>query len=397
MNRFRSTTVALLAGAALLAGCGSEPAVVTPAAAGNGTATCTAPAGPVAIAMSGRANSPAPTLPPIAGAVLAAALGRVDVGGTGSMITLVNVDGRPESVGAAAFKPSGKESIALERSRGQFEDSFATAASQVRAQVPEVNGLAALGVASDAAGEGGTVVFADSGLQTMAPLDYRTPGLLDADPAEVVAFLERTEAIPDLTGRTVFLVGIGDTAAPQAPLDVARAERLEAVWEQIALAGDAACVAVVGDPRGGDAPADVPPVSLVDVPPPPGPTGLASAVLPDDGTVGFVAGRAELRNHAAAALVLQPLADALIAAPTQRIRLTGTTARHGDLDGQIDLAGRRAETIKAIVVDLGAAPDQIETVGLGSEFPQYINDQGPGGTLLPGPAAQNRSVRIDPI
>jgi len=33
---------------------------------------------------------------------------------------------------------------------------------------------------------------------------------------------------------------------------------------------------------------------------------------------------------------------------------------------------------------------------VGSEFPEYVNDQGSDGSLLPGPAAANRTVRIDP-
>lgn len=404
-RRYRRAVATLLAGAALLTGCGStEPAAdVTPAVGGAAAASgCPATGGPIAIAMSGRANSPAPVLPPIAEQIVDVAVGGVEIGGVGPIVTLIGIDGQPESLGSAAFEPTGENDIALEGNRTEFLDSFRAAATSLRATTAEVDALAALDAAGRAAGDAdtpGTVVFADSGLQTVAPLNFREPGMLDADPAEVVEFLDRTGAIPNLTGRIVFLVGIGDTAAPQAPLDVARRERVAVLWEQIAQAGGAACVDVIATPRGGDAPPDVPPVSLVSVPPPPvlDPSALGPAVLPDDQTVGFVGGRAELRNPEAAAVVLQPLADALRAQPDRRIRLTGTTARHGDLAGQIDLAERRAEAIKAVLVGLGASPDQIQTRGLGSEFPEYLDDQGPGGALLPGPAAANRSVRIEPV
>jgi hypothetical protein len=34
--------------------------------------------------------------------------------------------------------------------------------------------------------------------------------------------------------------------------------------------------------------------------------------------------------------------------------------------------------------------------GLGSYFPEYVSDKGPGDALLPVPAQTNRTVRIEP-
>ena len=44
---------------------------------------------------------------------------------------------------------------------------------------------------------------------------------------------------------------------------------------------------------------------------------------------------------------------------------------------------------------MGLPRSQIgQLIGLGSHFPGYVPDIGPGGVLLPGPAAENRQVII---
>ena len=396
--------VAVLAVAcSLVAGCGAGPEATGVGAAGGGgsSISCPVPDGPIAVAVSGRANSPAPSLPPVAEQIVSNAVERVPIGGVGPRLTLVGIDGRPEPLGSTAFSPRSKNDIAAGRERRAFLDRFRQLVAAVRAKAPEVDDLAALDVAARAARDGapaGTVVFVDSGLQTVDPLDFRQPGLLDADPVEVVDFLERTGAVPDLSGLTVIFVGIGDTAPPQKGLDVARRERLVALWSEIAKAGGAACVHVDSAPRGGGAPTGVPRVGTVPVPPPPVAdfTALGPTILPDDGTVGFVPGRAVLRDPRAAAEVLRPFGDWLLDDRDRRVELTGTTARFGELGSQIELATLRAEAIKQVLVDQGVDPAQITTRGVGSEFPEYVNDQGSDGSLLPGPAAANRTVRIDP-
>ena len=384
----------------LLAGCGSGPEATGAGAGGGGSSiSCPVPDGPIAVAVSGRANNPAPVLAPVAEQIVRESVERVPVDGVGPRLTLVGIDGRPEPR-SAAFSPRSQNDIAIGRERRTFLDSFRQSVSTVRAKAPEVDDLAALDVAARAARSGesaGTVVFIDSGLQTVDPLDFRQPGVLDADPVEVVAFLERTGAIPDLNGLTVIFVGLGDTSPPQEALDVARRERLVILWREIAEAGGA-CVHVDDAPRGGAAPTGVPRVGTVPVPPPPVAdfTALGPTVLPDDGTVGFVPGRAVLRDPQAAAEVLRPFGDWLLADRDRRVELTGTTARFGELGSQIELATLRAEAIKQVLVDQGVDPAQITTRGVGSEFPEYVNDQGSDGSLLPGPAAANRTVRIDP-
>lgn len=50
--------------------------------------------------------------------------------------------------------------------------------------------------------------------------------------------------------------------------------------------------------------------------------------------------------------------------------------------------------MKDVLLQMSARSSQIVTQGLGWVFPGYENDQGPNGTLLPGPAEHNRSVIV---
>ena len=108
--------------------------------------------------------------------------------------------------------------------------------------------------------------------------------------------------------------------------------------------------------------------------------------FPDSGPVGFEPDTAAFRDPSAAYAALRRLAGYLAANSPARIELTGTTARWGSLAGCRALAQQRANTVKAVLVQMGARPSQIVTRGLGWRFPGYENDQGPDGTLLPGPA-----------
>jgi outer membrane protein OmpA-like peptidoglycan-associated protein len=352
----------------------------------------------MAIAVSGRAASPEPGLPSsVQQAAISVVAGAADQKAQ-PKFTVVNLDGRPTVAGSDTYRTDAGNGIAAQDDQNAFLSGLGKAISQVRAQSPEADVLGAMSLAgrSVQGGRPGTVVLVDSGLSTVAPLDFRQEGLLDAPAQDTVEFLRSHQALPALNGATVVLAGLGDTAAPQTPLDTAQRSGLVALWKGIAQASGAGCVAVVDEPRSGDAPTDVPPVSAVPVPPPPTITPGTATTLPDDGSVGFQPDTAEFRDRAAARGVLTPFAAFLKQGPTRRIALTGTSARAGTLAGQVALSTQRAEAVKALLVELGASPDQIATKGVGSQFPGYVNDVGPDGKQLPGPASTNRTVIVIP-
>ncbi len=179
--------------------------------------------------------------------------------------TVVNLDGRPTVAGSDTYKTDAGNAIAAQDDQNAFLSGLGKAIGQVRAQSPEADVLGALNLAgrSVQGGRPGTVVIVDSGLSTVAPLDFRQQGLLDAPVQDTVGFLRANQALPALNGATVILAGLGDTATPQAPLDTAQRTELVDLWKGVAQAAGASCVAVVDEPRSGDAPSDVPPVSTV--------------------------------------------------------------------------------------------------------------------------------------
>jgi OOP family OmpA-OmpF porin len=417
-GRFRPPAVPLAALTVALCleltGCAgpSAPSVPSDASEGSmsdgpgtaGSTSCPIPLAPVAAAVGGRANTPAPTVPARLASVITKAITATPAGSTSPPLTLIRLDGRSDQTTSSSFFSDAANAEAYRQDQSTFLSSFEAATAATRAAVPEANDLAALAIAARAARDPrtgtGTVVLLDGGLSTAPPLDFSVPGVLDSDPDELVNSLQAQHAVPDLSGLTVIFIGIGDVAFPsaQAPLDPARHRGLVDFYVALAKKGNAACTEVVPIPRSGLAPTDVPPVRLVPVPPP---TVLdlhdpRPSILPNDHMTGFRPDTAVLLNPPGARDVLRPLAAALASDPRQSVLLSGTTANVGPVSGQKDVGRARAETVKAVLVDLGAQPTQITAEGLGSDFPQHVPEYDPQGHLLPGPAQANRSVRITP-
>ena len=170
-----------------LVACTSDPPQPCPTAARPG----------LAVAVGGRANTPAPAVPDRVGELIDQAV----TDGTG--INVIRVDGDPSIACALAFKSDAANPVARADDLNRYKRQARGILGATRAKEPEANPLQALVLASHAAGPGGPVVLIDSGLQTVAPLDFRAPGLLDADPDAVVKALSDSGYLPDLSGHTV--------------------------------------------------------------------------------------------------------------------------------------------------------------------------------------------------
>ena len=396
-SRITAVFLAALVGSALLGG-------YAPAVAERLTLQCPAVVSdaPLALAVSRRANSSEALSPVIEQVVAQFVSGLPASDHGGPVVSVVNVDGRPEVLrdGAVSFVSDAKNSAALDDDRKKFVAAVSGIVGRVRAAHPEVDVIAALEQAAVAAGRDngrGTLVFSDSGLSTTGALNFTQPGLLEAPPAEVIAFLEREHALPNLKGLSVFLV-LEPVEPPQADLGHYRAN-VKDLLQMIAEKGGAACVEVIEEPATASGPHldHLPPVSLVPVPQAAVFSAPCSGVLYDTGDVGFNPGLATFIEPAKAHAVLEPVGRALHDRTCNRIVLTGTTARDGSLAYQRNLARQRAEAVKKVLVtEDGADPASIETVGLGSYFTEYQPDNDPHDGLWPGPAQLNRTVRIDP-
>ncbi|MGE3288173.1 MAG: OmpA family protein [Pseudonocardia sp.] len=366
------------------------------------TACSLPPEGAFALVTSRRALSAA-TLPPQARRLVVTFVRdlRPTTSGDppGPPLILVNLDGAPAVQWRASFRSDGATDIARDYDRQGFLALFDAALRDMRAVEPEVDLLDGLAVAARAvrAAGGGAIVIADSGLATRGYVNFTDPGTLDATPEDVVTRLRADDALPDLSGVTVFLA-VGDTAAPQAPLTVHYRKQVYAIWDAVVRAAGAACVASIDDSGPAVPPlADVPDVTEVLIPGPPEGVGGCRTVLADAGPVAFRPGTADFVDEHAADEQLAKVADELLAQRCGAVMLTGTTAHWTDrpLAYHVDLGTKRAERVRVELEIHHVPADRLRTRGVGYQFEQYVPDNDARG-LLPGPAALNRTVRIDP-
>jgi OmpA-OmpF porin, OOP family len=315
----------------------------------------------LAIAVGGRANSPTPNVPSEVQQLVDKTIDN------GKTINVIRVDGDPTIACALSYSSDAVNPIAKADDLSKFRRLVDGVVGATRAQKPEADPLAALSRAAAAADTGGTIVLIDSGLQTVKPLDFREPGLIDADPDAVAEELSARGRLPDLSNRAVVLVGIGYTANPHLTLDERRPVRLVQMWETIAKKAGAVSVVTVPTPNTADAVSGVPPVSLVPVPPIDNiKIGCnTESILSNDGKVGFVPGKTVFINSTAARQTLAAYADWLVENPNATASLVGTIAHYGIDEGNGGLALARAERVRDVLVELGARSSQVSARGDG--------------------------------
>jgi outer membrane protein OmpA-like peptidoglycan-associated protein len=362
-------------------------------AAGCTAALPSDPSGGVAIVLGAHSNTPGPEL---LGVTRQVALNAVD---TSSPVSLVVADGKPFVVAADQSDAATKSPASTAASRTpriDDRDALDDAVASAAARSPETNLLAALGLAAEELeGSPGrpTILVVDSGLSTGGALDFRKPGMLNADPDDLAQSLARSRDLPDLSCLHVVFQGLGATAPPQPTLGAVAREKLIDTWTAIAREAGAVEVSIERTASSHSPDEGLPNVSVVGE----GTTGGISCeennLVLDGGDVSFLADSATFRDPAAASDLLKPIAERIRAADVTAV-LTGTTADVGDLQGQKKLSLQRAQAVASLLARLGVAEKKMTVEGLGSDFPGYVRDHDAKGNLLPAPAAMNRKVVI---
>jgi OmpA-OmpF porin, OOP family len=370
---------------ALLAGCGSASAPPTSSLTG----TClTKSDAPLALAIGARSNVPAPRLSAAVSQFLET------TAGDGQQIALIRIDGQPKVFAPARFATTAQNTAARNEALLNYINTRISPIlqSKIRARAAQADILTALDLAAAATSPNGNIVVIDSGLQTLAPLNFSQAGVLSAQPNEVVAFLRHQKLLPNLKGRHVLLSGFGYTAAPQPALNIAQRSNVVAVWEAIVRSAGG-CVTVDSTPNTAAELSGLPSVNVVRPPAPPVFSQCGTVALSDAGTVGFTQNTATFRDPVAAHATLQRLASRLKKS-AEHIKLIGSTSSEGAEALNLRLSLRRALAVKGVLVSLGIPVDRITAVGDGSHWPGRVTDIGPGGELLPGPAEQDREVIV---
>ena len=359
----------------LTAGLLAAPALAISACSAQPAQPRTCPTSPVAtglaVAVGDRSDSPQPSWPAQLDSQLTRIVNLTQQQADHHLtptagVTFVRVDGRPSVGCVMSYDSSGANGPARQANADAFLSAVHSEVGRLAATSPQADPLTALSQAAAAAGSGGTVVLMDSGLQTVAPLNFTQADLLDADPVGLVAQLRSAGELPDLDGRTVILDGIGYTAVPQVPLDQDQRDHLVELWRQIALASGASKVQIIATPDTQPSGSTDLAVTSVRVPAPDN-VHLGcdqQSILADDGAVGFLPNKTTFRDNSAARTVLGRFASWLHANPGAHAALTGSIAHYG-ADDQHGLSLARAQRIGSVLVDLGAAPSQVTASGAG--------------------------------
>ena len=188
----------------------------------------------------------------------------------GKLVRIVVASGQPQLITPQLVSVTGGTLAQQDSPRAQHDVQLVEAAvAAARPDVPGADDLAALAVAADEARSAGAphadLVLVDSGLDDRGALDFTVPGLVAATPAEVAGQLRASGNLPDLHGFTVFLVGIGYTAAPQPPLSDKWRGNVTQIWAAV-LKAAGADVEIIPQPGQGPSVSTDEPVRLVPVP-----------------------------------------------------------------------------------------------------------------------------------
>jgi len=385
-SRLACTALAAATAVTGLAGCSASSSPSTATALAG---TClTSQAAPLAVAVGVRSNVPTTKFPAAVGALLQT------TADAGKQISLVRIDGQPKIFSPPTFSTTDQNGPARSRDINEYLNRNVNPIlhDQVHAQVAQADVLTALSLAASATGPDGNIILIDSGLQTVAPLNYQQAGMMMAPPSDVVAFLRKQNLIPDLKGRHVLLSGFGYTAPPQPVLNEAQRDSIISQWEAIVQAGGG-CASV--DPTGNTAAAvpGLPAVAVAKPPPPVVFSNCGTIVLSDAGSVGFVRGKATFRDPSSAQATLRQLGSKLKQG-SEHITIIGSTSSEGGDTVNDPLSRQRAGAVAGILTSMGIPSSRMTTVGDGSHWPGRVNDTGPGGVLLPAQAEQNRVVVV---
>lgn len=352
---------------------------------------------PLILAVAVHQGAPAPGIPPAVEPLIKATLT------AGQAVRVIAIDGTPAPV------PLPELSISTKSCDG-YTTSLTTAINRLGAAIrtatadSDGNDLyQAIAVAADEArgltptGKA-TIMILDSGLADTGPLDFTIPGMTLTNP-KTAARYAANESKLDLRG-LIFILALGYTAPPQQPLSGTERDTVTATWGAT-LTRQHATVTILHTPRPATGPdtrytVNLAPVASTTAFTPPAPNTKPVTSVFSESQIRFLPDSTQLANPTAARQALSKVTRWLTVDSRHQITITGTTASAGTETGRLALSRARATTIKTLILTTQPEiqPTQIHTRGVGTHFPDYLNDRNTDGTLNPLKAAANRTVRV---
>lgn len=289
-----------------------------------------------------------------------------------------------------------------EQIMGLLEDS--------KAKTEEVDLLSSINSAARFlnSAEGGIkeMLILHSGLSTTGILDFTNGNLGSSEIPDVLEYLKKEQAIPDLKGTHITWTGLCDTKTPQPELSSKNKAYLQELWKSILETAGAEVDFAQDLPTETEQDETLPKVSIVNVLQPASAIKEVidnekieeTAVVLDEEVVNFKPGSAVLvSSEKNVKKVLKEYIKYMSENPSYKVLFAGTTASAGKQDELVVLSEQRCNTIKKIFIQSGVKEDQIETIGLGYKNNYYIKDTDKNGNLIEEKAKKNRSVIILPL
>lgn len=311
----------------------------------------------------------------------------------GSVTILVPRSGRTEQAGDPLPVAVLRDGTDPENDQGLVAEGLTQISAELTSRVqrlasdePNLDLLAGLNEASRRTPRA-TLVAISSGLQTTGLADFTGLGW-DFQNSDVIASIRDHGFLPDLSGKKVVFVGLGDTAgAAQSPLPEPMRAKVESLWLDICHAAGADDCATAQPastaPTVSTVAAKVVAVPVFSLPALPAVGG--SVPMPTEAL--FAPDSAELLPQAEGPLAA--LAQELIVR-SATVDLVGRTWSVGPADTARELSQRRAEAVATALVRYRVPGERIASVtGVGYDDPIH-----PAGADAASTAAANRVVVV---
>ena len=239
-----------------------------------------------------------------------------------------------------------------------------------------------------AEGNRNVLVIIDSGISTAGLINFTEESTREAllEPEVLISTLRESGDLVKFENiDEVIWFGLGETSGEQASPNQGTTKAMEyfyrALFEAAGVEGG-----ITFRPGSGAAPTEgVPSVSAVDMPriaydsENDRPMRLGDNVefdeLKSDGAIKFDYDSDALADESAASEALKDHINQLIDFPTLKVVVNGYTDTAGDASYNLDLSQRRANTVKALMVDAGVPESQITAVGMGEDATYETDEQ----------------------
>ncbi|WP_223694939.1 OmpA family protein [Leifsonia poae] len=316
------------------------------------------------------------------------------VGESNGSVTVVVPSGKPQVMGTTVIGSTAQDAVVCQSDQRNKLTQITSYINALKASSPEVDFLDAIDQAARTLGSHSMgVLVQGSGLQTTDPLNFSTSGLLYAEPAQVVSDLQTRKLLPaDLSGVTVYWSGLGDVAGAQTPLTIPARSNLAAIWTAVIKAAGGT-LSLLPEPASGSATAGLPAVTTVPVESVQTKTDWSHPIVIRNSDLLFTKDTATFADPTAAQAVLAQLVPS-IEQNAQLVTITGTASKDQATDNTADtaLSLRRADAVKAALVQLSVPASLLTTAGVGFSWCGWKSETDASGSYSDALAEQNRSV-----